>query len=74
MAKITLENNQKMALHLNVPSKTGVSVIVLAAKPEKDTKKMVNGRAEVDGEIVEQARENSEVARDYFRNWDGCAS
>ena len=67
--KIVLENNQKMALHLNVPGKTGVKRIVIpSAKPDKETKQIVNGRAEVNGELVEQARKNSEIVRNYFSN------
>lgn len=69
MAKITLENNQRNAFHINVPGKTGIKrVEIPAAKPDKETKKLVNGRVEADAEIVETARKNSPVVRSYFAN------
>ncbi len=67
--KITLENNRKNAFHLNVPTKTGVKrVTIPAAMHNRETNKTINGRAEVDGDLVAQARKNSEIVRSYFSN------
>jgi hypothetical protein len=65
MAKIILENNQKCTLHLNVPGATVKSVTIPGTRPGEDMK-MVNGSAEVDAELVAEARKSSAVVRQYF--------
>lgn len=67
--KMVIENNQKMDLHLNVATKTEVQRVTIPhAYPDKETKAMVNGRAEVDGDIVIEARKASEIVQYYFKN------
>lgn len=67
--KMVIENTQKMDLHLNVATKMEVKHVTIPhAYPDKETKAMVNGRAEVDGEIVAEARKRSEIVQTYFKN------
>lgn len=67
--KMVIENNQKMDLHLNVATKTEVQRVTIPhAYPDKETKAMVNGRAEVDGDIVIEARKASKIVQSYFSN------
>ena len=65
--KITLENTRKHDINLCVATKEDIKrVSIPAARAEGPQQKLVNGRAECDGDLVAQARKNSKVVQHYF--------
>lgn len=65
MAKMVLENTRPHMISLHAAGDQVKTVSIPGARPDEE-QKMVNGRAEVDGEIVAQARKNSKVVKAYF--------
>jgi hypothetical protein len=68
MTKIVLENTRTHDLTICVPTENKgiLHARVPGARPHGDDQKLVNGRAEVDAEIVELGRANSKIVEHYF--------